>query len=169
MNLDISKISSEKGASMDFSFNGGISKPDACNPGITFLEPVSVKGTITNFKGQFLAEGFVTTKVSLLCSRCLNPVDIDINFKLRETFASSDNGNNEIEIFKGNTIELDDVLYRNIISKLPMKPLCSDDCKGLCPKCGMNLNDGNCSCNSESEVDPRFNKLRAIFKVDEEV
>ena len=154
---------------MDFSLAGGLDKSLCEGAGFTFLEPVSVKGTITNFKGKFLAEGFVSTSLSLLCSRCLAPVEIDMNFKLHETFASSDNENDETESLKGNVIELDDVLCRGIVSRLPMKPLCGEDCKGLCFSCGADLNKLTCACARDSETDPRFSGLRAVFKLDEEV
>ena len=61
-----------------------------------------------------------------------------------------------------------DVVRRGILTGLPMKILCRDDCKGLCPICGRDLNEGGCECRTDY-IDPRFESLRSLFKLDEEV
>ena len=64
-------------------------------------------------------------------------------------------------------VELDDIIVPELILSMPMKELCSEDCRGLCPRCGKDLNDGECGC--AEEIDPRLAKLAEIldsFKTD---
>lgn len=60
-------------------------------------------------------------------------------------------------------LEVDELVYTEVILNLPSKHLCKDDCKGLCAKCGKNLNEGSCRCDA-GEPDPRFDKLRELLK-----
>ena len=74
----------------------------------------------------------------------------------------------EIETFSGDSIDLTSSVIRNILAVLPMKVVCRDDCKGLCPVCGQNLNIKDCGCDT-TYIDPRFESLRSLLKFDEEV
>lgn len=67
-----------------------------------------------------------------------------------------------------NQIFLDDLIISQIITSIPFKSLCKEECKGICPKCGKDLNEGSCKCDEEIEIDPRFGKLMDLFN-DEEV
>ncbi|MEI3507380.1 MAG: DUF177 domain-containing protein [Anaerotignum faecicola] len=88
--------------------------------------------------------------------------------KLRERFPHTGRENEETETFTGDQIDLADFVKRGIIGELPMKVLCREDCKGLCPVCGKDLNEGDCGCDRTIR-DPRFESLRALFSDDEEV
>ena len=64
---------------------------------------------------------------------------------------------------EGDTVDLTDLLVQDIISSLPIQPLCSEDCKGLCQECGANLNRETCDCDKE-QVNERFAALKDLFK-----
>ena len=69
----------------------------------------------------------------------------------------------ETVYYDDDLLDLEDYIYNEVISSLPMKTLCHKDCKGLCPKCGANLNTESCDCIQE-EIDPRLEKLKDFFK-----
>ncbi|HCT65196.1 MAG TPA: DUF177 domain-containing protein [Lachnospiraceae bacterium] len=166
MNVDISKILKANGESLDFEIEKNITDienyPDVCE----FLSPVKVEGTVTNFEGEFLVEAKGSTTVVMNCSRCLKPTTVDVKFGIKENFSNT--GKEETETFLGDTIDLTSIVGRSILIGLPMKVVCDEDCKGLCPICGKDLNEGDCECDT-TYIDPRFESLRSLFKLDEEV
>lgn len=167
MFIDISEIMMIKGGNMSFSVSESIDEKDFMPDVNKFLSPVKVKGTVTNIKGDFHVEGEGTTVVQMSCSRCLKPVDVNIEFDVDEIFSNTGK-EEEAETFTGSTIELSSVVKKCILFSLPMKVVCDEDCKGLCPVCGMDLNEGDCGCDT-AYINPKFESLRSLFKVDEEV
>ena len=107
-------------------------------------------------------------EVLLWCDRCLAPVRKELCFEIKERFAHTGSENEETETFSGDQIDLADFVKRGIMEVLPMKVVCREDCKGLCPVCGKDLNKGDCDCDTTYR-DPRFESLRALFNDDEEV
>lgn len=102
-----------------------------------FPESVKVKTKITKITNTVTVDFDLNTKISIDCSRCLDEFEIDF----KKTFQLS------YPVDKsGTTIDLDPDIREEIILEYPIKPLCRSDCKGLCPKCGKNLNEGNCNC-----------------------
>lgn len=135
---------------------------------VGFMEPVRIEGILRNEDERFILEAKGETKVSLLCDRCLTPVATEIHFNIEERFSHTGRDDEETETFSGDQIDLADYVKRGILEALPMKVICREDCKGLCPVCGKDLNTGDCGCDT-TEIDPRFESLRALFNVDEEV
>ena len=92
--------------------------------------------------------------------------NISERFKEIERFSDSEdeeNQNPDINYLSGDIISLDEYVYSNMVLNVPIKHLCQEDCKGLCFKCGTNLNNGSCSCDTR-EVDPRFDILNSLDK-----
>ena len=138
------------------------------NEKIEFASNLIVNGNIEYDAGLIILRGKVKTNLKLTCSRCLDtfiyPIDIDIE----ERFTNDDSNLDEDVIFvKGDEIDITEIVENAIISSLPIKKLCKEDCKGLCQKCGCNLNHETCSCEND-DVDIRFAGLKALFN-DEEV
>ncbi|MCI1959602.1 MAG: DUF177 domain-containing protein [Clostridia bacterium] len=167
MFVDISEIMMIKDGNVSFDFSENFDAKDFMPDVNKFLSPVSVEGTVTNIKGDFHLKGNGKTVVEMSCSRCLKPVNVNIEFELDEIF-SNKSKEEEVETFTGNTIELSSVVKKCILLNLPMKVLCDEDCKGLCPVCGKDLNEGDCECDT-TYINPKFESLRSLFKVDEEV
>lgn len=166
MRVDISKIENQKGGILEFSFLETISEKGGTLNVVSFLKPVICKGSITNMGRRFSVEGLVQTSVAVACDRCLCPVEVTINCKLEENYAKPGENDEEVENFSGETIDLLPAVLKVISLSLPMKVVCSDDCKGLCPVCGKDLNDGACGCDT-SYIDPRFESLRTLFHLDQ--
>ncbi|MBI5187527.1 MAG: DUF177 domain-containing protein, partial [Nitrospirae bacterium] len=72
----------------------------------------------------------------------------------------------DMGFYSGEELELLDLIKEQVMLNLPMKPLCSDSCKGICPQCGTDLNEGNCGCSRE-DIDPRLEVLKRLLEVKE--
>lgn len=168
MRIPISQILGRNGTSQNFTVSEQIEDTTGYPGVVVFLEPVKIEGILTNVDDNIVLDAIGETEAELPCSRCLAPVKVKVNFKLNEEFIHTGVLNEEAETFSGDQLDLSEVVKRNILSTLPMKVVCREDCKGLCPVCGKDLNEGDCGCNRTS-FDPRFESLRALFKVDEEV
>ena len=116
--------------------------------------------------------GKLHTGVELQCARCLDPVPQEINreFELLYRPLGSDAGKDELSVtdaeaeigyYQGDGILLEDVLREQVLLALPLKITCRVECKGLCPHCGRNLNQEQCSCTVPAE-DPRWEALKGI-------
>jgi len=136
------------------------------------VEPVSLAFDIFKDKQAFRLTGRVKTTLELKCSRCLEPftVPIDQEFDLRYQphTVNAEEGEREIEeddlttaFYENDEIDLGQLMREQFYLALPMKPLCRDDCKGLCPVCGTNLNRGACDCKREWD-DPRLASLKKL-------
>ena len=168
--LTISQIIGKTGESMEVSFSENVENTMGYPDVVCFSEPVVIKGVLTNTKKGILFEADGNTEAVYLCSRCLERVKVPIQFNINEMFYPSGSVENEkeAETFCDDEMDLTDVIQRSILENLPMKVVCKEECKGLCPKCGKNLNEGDCDCN-DTEFDPRLESLRTLFDVDEEV
>jgi len=107
----------------------------------------------------YLIRGDVTVTLATECSRCLKDLEVDIKvpfaalFTERRSFSKEDvetgEGSDQV-FFSGPVLELDDIMRDSLLLSLEMAPKCSEECKGLCPDCGVNLNDDVCLCKSKS-------------------
>ncbi|MBM6829339.1 DUF177 domain-containing protein [Anaerotignum lactatifermentans] len=168
MILEMSQLYGKNGASMEVRMVEQIEDLSSYPDVVGFMEPVKIEGTLKNEEEIFVLEAKGETKVSRLCDRCLAPVTLEVYFNIEERFSHTGRDNEETETFSGDQIDLADYVKRGILEVLPMKVICREDCKGLCPVCGKDLNEGDCGCDT-TEIDPRFESLRALFNVDEEV
>jgi uncharacterized protein len=122
--------------------------------------------------GRYRVAGHLTGELELTCSRCLEPFTLPVvsDFDLRYVPRTENAGEGEQEVdeddlttafYDDDRIDLGGLITEQFQLALPMKPLCSENCKGLCPQCGTNLNTGACGC-SETWEDPRLAALRAL-------
>jgi uncharacterized protein len=117
-------------------------------------------------------KGKLETSLEVACARCLDPVvhPVQRDFDLLYRPLGIDSGHEELSItdaeaeigyYQGEGLLLEEPLREQVLLTLPLKTLCRDDCKGLCPQCGKNLNEIQCSCVDEVE-DPRWAALKGI-------
>jgi uncharacterized protein len=149
--------------------------PGACagpGEGFAVAAPVDLAFDIYKDKDQFRLVGRVRTTLELPCSRCVEPFPspVDASFDLRYLPRSHDVGEGEREIeeddlstsfYEDETIDLGQLMREQFLLSLPMKPLCRETCRGLCPQCGANLNQARCECRRHWE-DPRLAALKAL-------
>ena len=157
-------------------------EPSAFDPqddDYTVAAPVNVSVVVEKAgKDAFRVTGGTTTRLELQCGRCLEEfqVPVDANFELRYVPAVENTGEGEREIaeddlttafYREGALDVIDLLREQFQLVLPMKPLCSEACRGLCPECGANLNRNDCGCAPKWE-DPRLAVLKTIVKTNQE-
>ncbi len=129
------------------------------------LEPVHIIGEAVNAAGFITLTANGAARVRMQCDRCMEDFDTTVSFEVFEKFkkeaVEENDSDEEVAVLSGNSIELDDIIYRSLYMALPSKALCREDCKGICSQCGRNLNEGDCNCNTE-QIDPRFDILNQI-------
>ena len=134
---------------------------------ITPAEPLSASFRVMPQERGALVRGRLAGAVTVPCDRCAvsTRVDVDQSFDLFEEEGLPDGENLEPGLLRrrGHRLELDvgGMLWEEFVLALPVKPLCSEGCLGLCPSCGRDLNTGTCSCASV-ESDPRLAALRGL-------
>ena len=165
MKLGLSKIIETPGASVPFSTSVDLS--DLCY-GVSYpvSEPVFAEGLVRNTAGVLMMTGSVRTTIHGICDRCAAEFDRDIDFPidvvLVTEFANEENEDEWVFPLEGDSADLDDIVRTVFVLNLDSKLLCKADCKGICHRCGKNLNDGPCSC--QKELDPRFAALKQLLE-----
>ena len=138
------------------------------------VAPVVLDFDVHKDKDRFRLVGTVRTELELPCSRCLEPfgLPVDASFDLRYLPATemATQGEREVQeddfeiaYYRDDQIDLNELLREQFYLALPMKPLCAEGCRGLCPQCGTNLNTGTCDCASQWE-DPRLAPLKGLMR-----
>ncbi len=156
----------------------GIEIEVSLDPDDPAVRELNVKGPVVgSFKirklgQQVLVRGSVSGEVLLTCARCLvefttrirEVVDIELRpvLDLDRTAQERELGSDdlEVEFFRGDALDAGHLAAEQISLCIPMKPLCQDDCRGICPECGANKSLGTCSC--EPDTDPRWSALKAL-------
>lgn len=133
-----------------------------------FVSPLKLVATLKKAGRGLLLRGESRVEVKLRCSRCLKSFIYSLVFKLDEVFAQPEELSHlpdEVEAFpiaKGR-IGLEPALRELIVLNLPFRPLCSEDCRGICPYCGIDLNVESCHCQQQAD-DVRWKALRKLKK-----
>lgn len=143
------------------------------NYGIFEKNPIEF--TITKLgKKKLSISGDVDITLNIPCNRCLEDVKTKIKFTINKEVNLSESESDEIEeqeeqdYIDGYNLDVDKLVYGEVLIHIPSKTLCSENCKGLCPKCGTNLNESECGCDRES-LDPRMSVIKDIFNNFKEV
>ena len=145
----------------------------------SFMEPAVALGDVAAFswkthnvavEGLFwfdgchlVIHGTVQTSGIYRCGRCLTPVSVDRKETLSEVYGTEAVLPEDVEPYNGEYIDLTKTVRETLVLSEPMRVLCRPDCKGLCPQCGANLNEGPCSC-PDDRIDPRMEKLGELLK-----
>lgn len=135
-----------------------------------FPVPVSVDAQFSGFSGTVKLELRVKGEMVTECDRCGRelhlPVQLDVWHILTPELSEEDNEGEMLEVDMA-AFDLDELAYSDIMLSLPTKILCREDCKGLCPDCGRDLNTGSCDCDKK-KVDPRMEVLRQLLDADKQ-
>ena len=152
---DLEEIGNRKQVSLELKFHD----LEFVDREIEIEKPIQLDLEIFNTSDSFVVEGKLKAELILRCSRCLEKYSSQIKLDISEDVLKEEMEDEE-ELY------LNDIVVDNIILFLPMKPLCSEDCEGICPQCGQNLNEGDCDCEVE-KIDPRLAKLKDIYEKNE--
>ena len=131
--------------------------------GYPFVSPVHVQGIFRNEAGVVSVDMHVQFHFSAPCDRCMAEVDREYDFRFHHFLADhlNDEDNDDFLLIEDMRVELESFVREEIFLALPTKFLCREECRGLCPQCGKNLNDGPCGC--VKPIDPRLEVLRQLL------
>ena len=179
MKLDLNEIAAHLGKRIKYEIN---EKPlvDA-ESGLKCVEPITGSIAFTNTGRTIDVRGKFSTAIEVECGRCLRPYTISVSGTIEEELplegmpwvpevAEDEEELPEDEkepLFEDNIFDLDEYLRQSILVSVPIKLLCDEECKGLCPLCGANLNDGSCECQPEVTESP-FGALASLLEDEEE-
>jgi len=135
-----------------------------------FCAPVRACVSLSAFGGSVAMAADVEFSLTMPCDRCCETVTRTFTPRfshtlVRELASGQDDG--ELILVEDDRLDLDGLLQEDILLELPSKFLCREDCLGLCPMCGKNLNEGPCGCNHR-EIDPRLEVLKGFLVPDED-
>ena len=165
MLLGLTQIVNTPGSSLDFETSLDLSDLDfgGCCPA---KQPVTALGSVRNTAGVLLMQGEVRTRLFGVCARCAQDFERDVVFPLEAVLvtelAREENEDEWVFQLVDGCADLDDIVTTTFVLNMDTKLLCSEDCKGLCCRCGANLNLGPCQC--KPEIDPRFAVLQQLLK-----
>ena len=121
---------------------------------------------------ELLITGTCKMVIEIPCDRCLEMVDVTFDLNFTKNVDLNDDVQvdelDEKNYIDGYNLDVDKLLYNEMLIGWPMKILCSEDCKGICNTCGQNLNKGTCNC-EDTSLDPRMSVIRDVFKNFKEV
>ena len=129
-----------------------------------FASPVHVTGVVQNRAGIVEMEYSATFRMVTVCDRCLKEEEKDAQMRFSHILVQQlqEEDNDALIPAEGGMLDLDELVVSDVILELPIKTLCREDCKGLCPVCGKNLNEGSCHCQTKT-VDPRLVVLQQLL------
>jgi len=174
MIVDIDRLPEEGlKISKDFEIQDG----DLVEENAVFLSPLHAELSVKKEGGEVCIKGKIRAFLSCVCSRCLTPFEfpVDSSFDLvclpgewaeaKEQKAKEQLENEDMNslFYYSRNIDLKEIVLEQLNLTLPMKPLCSEDCQGICPICGRVIKDGECSCMT-NDSDPRLKKLKIFMK-----
>ncbi len=145
---------------LDFEFDFSQEEIDGVFP---FTTPVCLKGEIKNVAEIVSINAVATFSLDVFCSRCAEGVTYDMEVPIEHILVSElqNDETDEFIITENMKLDIKQLTLEDIYFAMPSKFLCDDDCKGLCPKCGANLNEGPCEC--KKDIDPRFEALLSLL------
>ena len=165
MLLGLSQIIDCPGATVSFSHSMDLSDLlyGTCYP---VTEPVVAEGTVRNTAGVLVMTGVVRTCLHGVCDRCASDFTQDVEYPidvvLVRELANEENEDEWVFPLTGDSADLDEIVRTVFVLSFDSRLLCKPDCKGLCCRCGSNLNNGPCNC--RKELDPRFAALRQLLE-----
>lgn len=172
MFIDISEIRKSPGYSMHFDLTMKTEPIEIGSDEVVFEQLLIISLDVKNSGRTLIVNGKIDGDAILICSRCLEKFSYHLNATFEEQFCQASNlakaaeegiSSDELHVFEGSRILIDDIIQESVVLGIPMKMTCKDNCKGLCAVCGSNKNRHNCGCEIES-VDLRLEVLKKYFE-----
>ena len=164
MKLDLKRFAQQPGAVLPFELQLDLSDLEWCGAR-PVSRPVHVKGQVRNRAGAMVLNAQLDTVLSLTCDRCTKPFEREktVEYETLLAFEMANGESDDIVLLnEDGELELDELMREVFLLEMDTKNLCSEDCKGLCPGCGVDLNVEKCRC--KKEVDPRLAVLARLLE-----
>ena len=127
--------------------------------------PIQLEGVVENAGDVILLKADVKTEIERTCGRCLKVFTEPLAAQVVEKFypAGAENIENDAFIYESDLLDITEPVRESLLLAVPLQALCREDCRGLCPVCGADRNEGDCGCDTTS-VDPRLAALKQFIK-----
>lgn len=169
MIVDLLSVTDEP---LPFDFGIAPDEIDLETDGVRVTGEIRFKGELSKNAAKTDVKGTITAPLEIDCTRCLTPVrrTLEVAFQAdfvgKELFPNSrethlESSDLDTDVLEGNELDLSQMAREQILLNLPEQVLCREDCKGICPTCGKDLNEGECQCR-EDEIDPRWAALKDL-------
>lgn len=162
-------LKSSVGATREYALEAQVPSLDG---DVRLIKSVVGRLCLTHINSGILVQGHFSTEVELTCDRCLKLFPYTVEFDVEEQFVPTvdvttgkwlvtEETDPALLIDDHHILDLEEVFRQAIVLELPMHPVCREDCKGLCPGCGKDLDQGPCDC-TDDEIDPRWEALKNL-------
>ncbi|MDO5377323.1 MAG: DUF177 domain-containing protein [Clostridia bacterium] len=173
MKLDMTKGIQRKGVDVAFDLLEPWGEDRWNGDAIAYVRPVSFSGTYMLADETVIVRGVARAAIESPCARCLKPTVTEVSAEVSEAFIRDKGQEREPGedgyLYTGHVLELDDAVRTALLLELPSRILCREDCRGLCPQCGADLNVHECSCQKDLTHRNPFSALASLLNEDEEV
>ncbi|KXZ39620.1 uncharacterized protein SAMN05661008_01187 [Alkalithermobacter thermoalcaliphilus JW-YL-7 = DSM 7308] len=171
MKISLEKLLKKEVDTLDLHFCDEIDTINYQGRNFKFTSPVKVDGKIFRAHEGLYLDCNIEFSTIDLCSRCLKEVETSILSHVKGFLVTSEEEIFEEEdtfVYNGDELDFTEIIENAFILNIPSKILCKENCKGICDKCGVNLNEAQCECFKKEEneefIDPRLSKLKDFFK-----
>lgn len=171
LNID-SLYNSRNEKSIDFDLSEKISSVEFAGVDYNLLSPIHIRGKISKVKRNARLKATVDFIYADGCSRCLADIEMPVKYEIdaylmREEFEEDDY--EDCDVFKIDSFDVDlmPIIESTLCFNMPLHTLCSENCKGICSGCGVDMNTEDCKCEDSidvDDIDPRFAKLKELLK-----
>lgn len=169
MKVNVAQVRHNENGTAHFDLEGDFSSFESELEEVSFATPVRVHLQVTNPGKSLLVLGQIQAELKVMCGRCLDDFIYPLDLSYEDEWVFSGLPKEELSetafIFDKDEIEISERIFEQIVLALPMRFICSSECKGLCPTCGVNRNHTTCTCAIE-QTDPRLAALAQWSKRD---
>ncbi|WP_238457683.1 YceD family protein [Desulforamulus ferrireducens] len=161
--INILKLKNAPGEKLTFNFSKQVENIEVGGQLLKFVGPVEVTGEIVSRGNHFEVKGETRAKILAVCNNCLEPFELTLAGSLEEVYTRDEDFDVDSEMigFTGDTLNIEPEVIKSLILELPMRLVCSPECRGLCQQCGANLNITQCNCQHDN-IDPRLAVLKQL-------
>ena len=165
MLLDVSYILRNQGEILNFSKECELDNTLFKKQHMIFTGAVKIEGLVRNIGGVLTLEATITGTYETPCDRCFEKTVQKIDMPVNETYVKSEDvaESKQAEVLADEKIDLVELIIKNVFLQMETKHLCREDCKGICQKCGENLNKAECKCTDDEDWNPQFEILKGLF------
>jgi len=169
MRIELENLEGSKG---DFAHVYQLEDLNPVDERVNLIAPAAVNGKVRLSGNEVFVNGHIDTRAQVECDRCLKPVELPVNvdftleyisgseYEASQTAALTEE-EMSVSVFDGGAIDVDEIVKEQILLAVPTRMLCREDCKGICPDCGIDRNTGECDCIT-NEIDPRWAALKNL-------
>ncbi len=163
--INVAEIKKRLVGSKTFAYELTPDELDITDTDLKVTAPIQLEGVVENAGDVILLKADVKTEIERTCGRCLKVFTEPLAAQVVEKFypAGAENIENDAFIYESDLLDITEPVRESLLLAVPLQSLCREDCRGLCPVCGADRNEGDCGCDTTT-VDPRLAALKQFIK-----